>query len=47
MKTKLFTAILAIAAAATFTFAPVTKQDKVQEAYALTLYQMDPNPGGG
>lgn len=46
MKAKFLKVILAIAAAATFTFAPATKQSKVEEVNAPVLY-MDPNPGGG
>ncbi|WJE51190.1 hypothetical protein QRE66_17995 [Bacillus cereus] len=46
MKAKFLKAILAIAAAAMFTFAPATKQGKVEETSAPVLY-MDPNPGGG
>lgn len=46
LKSKLFKVILTIAAAATFTFAPATKQEKVKDVDAPVLY-MDPNPGGG
>ncbi|HFJ9381225.1 TPA: hypothetical protein ACGW65_005752 [Bacillus paranthracis] len=46
MKSKLFKVILTIAAAATFTFAPTTKQDKIKHVDAPVMY-MDPNPGGG
>ncbi|HHX9918407.1 MULTISPECIES: hypothetical protein [Bacillus cereus group] len=46
MKSKLFKVILTIAAVATFTFAPATKQDKVKNVDAPIMY-MDPNPGGG
>lgn len=46
LKTKLLKAVLAIAAAATFTFAPVTKQGQVKDVNVPIAY-MDPNPGGG
>jgi len=46
LKSKLFKVILTIAAVATFTFAPATKQDKVKNAEAPVMYS-DPNPGGG
>ncbi|MED1302645.1 hypothetical protein P4U65_19165 [Bacillus pacificus] len=46
MKTKVLSAVLAIAAVAIFTFAPATKQGKVEEVDAPVLY-VDPNPGGG
>jgi len=46
LKSKLFKVILTIAAAATFTFAPATKQEKVKNVDAPVMY-MDPNPGGG
>ena len=46
LKTKILSLVLAIAAAATFTFAPAKKQSNVEEVNAPVLY-MDPNPGGG
>ncbi|WP_411501421.1 hypothetical protein [Bacillus thuringiensis] len=46
MKNKVLKLVLVIAAAATFTFIPATKQEKVKELETPILY-MDPNPGGG
>ncbi|MCQ6337543.1 hypothetical protein V5R22_32450 [Bacillus thuringiensis] len=46
MKFKVFKIILTIAAVATFTFAPATKQAKVKNVETPVMY-MDPNPGGG
>lgn len=46
MKNKVLKLVLVIAAAATFTFIPAIKQEKVKEV-ETPIYYMDPNPGGG
>lgn len=46
LKNKMLKLVLVVAMAATITFIPATKQDKVKEVEPQVLY-MDPNPGGG